>query len=69
MISYFFLHGDSHQGKPASETLQDLLMINISGKNQLISFFFDDDSYQRKLLSQTTTFGWVRRTMSQVLSN
>ena len=39
MISYFFLHGDSHQGKPASETLQDLLMINISGKNQLISFF------------------------------
>ena len=39
MISYLFLHGDSHQGKPASETLQDLLMINISGKNQLISFF------------------------------
>ena len=41
-------------------TLHDSLVVNILGKNQLISYFFmHAASHQGKVASETTTLGWV----------
>ena len=50
--------GDYHCGSHPIR-LQDSLIFNISGMNQMISVFLHEVIYQGKLAFETITFGWV----------